>query len=96
VYLFNQQQDPFQAELLDRDDDATKGLALVRLKTNSTVILGITALRLGYTSQLVGGENLSFIGFPDGVAFWTVRSGTFGRIDGRNLVFTGFVTGAVP
>jgi hypothetical protein len=91
IYLFNQPRDGFQGELLDREDDETKGLALVRAKVDSKIASGITSLRFSQTSQLSGGEDIRIIGFPDGVAFWTVGSGTVARIEGRNLVFSGSI-----
>lgn len=93
VYLFNQQRDALQAELLDREDDDTKGLALLRLKVSSALVTGIRALHLSYTSQLGGGEDVKVIGFPDGTAFWTVDRGSIARIEGRNLVFSGSIRG---
>jgi V8-like Glu-specific endopeptidase len=93
VYLFNQQHDALQSEVLDREDDDTKGLALLRLKLSSRIASGITALKLSYTSQLDGGEDIKVIGFPDSTAFWTVGSGSIARIEGRNLVFSGAVRG---
>jgi hypothetical protein len=93
IYLFNQPRDVVQGELLDREDDDTKGLALVQAKVDSKVASGITSLRFSQTSQLTGGEDVRIIGFPDGVGFWTVGSGTVARIEGRNLVFSGSIRG---
>jgi hypothetical protein len=89
IYVFNQQHDGLQAEVLDREDDDIKGLALLRLKVRSSVAVGITALKLSYTSELSGGEDIKVIGFPDATAFWTVVNGSVARIEGRNLVFSG-------
>ena len=91
VYLFNQQRDPVEAEVLDREEDDLKGLALLRLKVRSSVAQGVTALKLSPTTPLGGGEDVRLIGFPDGTAFWTVGSGSIARIEGRNLVFSGAV-----
>lgn len=93
IYLFNQQRDPLQAELLDREDDDLKGLALLRLKVPARIASGITALKLSSTTQLGGGEDVKVIGFPDGTAFWTVSNGSIARIEGRNLVFSGAIRG---
>lgn len=91
IYLFSQQRDAVQAEVLDRENDDTKGLALLRMKVRSTT--GIMALRMSHTAQLSGGEDVKVIGFPDGIAFWTVGSGSIARIEGRNLVFSGPIRG---
>jgi S1-C subfamily serine protease len=93
VYLFNQRHDALQADVLDREDNDTKGLALLRLRLPSKLAAGITALKLGYTSQLNGGENIKVIGFPNGTEFSTVGSGSVARIEGRNLVFEGTIRG---
>lgn len=93
VYIFNRQRDPLQAEVLDRQEDDVKGLALLRLKVPSSIASGVTALKLSSTSQLGGGEAVQVIGFPDSTTFWTVDSGSIRRIEGHNLVFSGVVTG---
>jgi hypothetical protein len=80
-----------EAEVLDREEDDVKGLALLRLKVRSGMAKGVTALELGATTQLGGGEDVRVIGFPDGTAFWTVGSGVIARLEGRNLVFSGSV-----
>jgi hypothetical protein len=90
VYLFNQPHDPVEAEVLDREEDDVKGLAMLRLKVRSGGA-GVVALKLGPTTQLDGGEDVKVIGFPDGTAFWTVGTGSIARIEGRNLVFSGSV-----
>lgn len=93
VYLFTQQHNAIQGDVLDREDDDTKGLALLRLKLPSSLATGITALKLGHTSQLDGGEEIKVVGFPDGTEFWTVGTGSVARIEGRNLVFSGAIRG---
>lgn len=93
VNLYNHQQDALRAEVLDREEDDTKGLALLRLKLLSTAATGIMTLKLGYTSNLNGGEDVKVIGFPDGTAFWTVNNGSVARIEGRNLVFSDAIRG---
>jgi hypothetical protein len=93
IYLFNQQHDALQADVLDMEEDDAKGLGLLRLKIPSRLTTGITALRLGPSSQIDGGEDVKVIGFPDGTEFWTVGSGSVARIHGRNLVFSGAIRG---
>jgi Flp pilus assembly protein TadD len=93
IYLYNQQRDSLQGEVLDREDDDTKGLALLRSKVPADVALKITALKLGSTKQFEGGEDIKVIGFPDGTSFWTVGSGSIARIEGRNLLFSGAIRG---
>jgi hypothetical protein len=92
VYLFNRQHTALLSDVLDSEySDPTKGLALLHLKLPSTSRAGITALKLGYSSPLDGGETVKIIGFPDGTDFWTVGTGNVARIEGRNLVFQGSV-----
>lgn len=93
IYLFNQQHDSLRAEVLDREDDDIKGLALLRLKVSGHLASGLTALKLSSTKHLSGGEDINVIGFPDSTAFWTVGRGSIARIEGRNLVFSGAIRG---
>lgn len=93
VYLFGRQHDALPSDVLHIEDDDTKGLGLLHLKIGSTDVTGVAALKLGPTSQLNGGEEVKVIGFPDGTEFWTVGSGSVGRIEGRNLVFSGAIRG---
>jgi hypothetical protein len=93
IYFFSQPREPIQAELLDREEDETKGLALIRARVDSRLASTIIAVEFSPTSQLTGGEEVKIIGFPDGVAFWTVSTGTIGRIEGRSVVLSGTLRG---
>lgn len=92
IYLFNRPHTALSSEVLDSEySDPTKGLALLYLELPSTSAVGITALKLGYSSSLDGGETVNIVGFPDGTNFWTVGTGNVARIEGRSLVFQGTV-----
>ena len=92
VYLFTQQREALRASLIHREDDDQRGLALLGLKADRQTLSGLTALNLGSSSGLEGGEGVTLIGFPDGTSNWTVTSGTVARLEGRNVVFSGSVT----
>lgn len=91
VYLFNQQHESISATLLDREEDDNKGLALLLLKTNAQTLSGLTALKMGYTSDLGNGESVKIVGFPGGTSLWTVDTGNIKRLEGRNLVLSGAI-----
>lgn len=94
VYLFNHPLDPLSAELINREDESQKGLALLRLRSNNPeTFSGLTALRFGASSQIGGGESVRIIGFPGGTSFWDVSAGTLSRVEGNNLVFAGPIRG---
>jgi Trypsin-like peptidase domain len=93
VALFTQQEEPLRASLIDREYDNQKGLALLRLKTNKSTLAGLRALSLGNSFGLQGGEEVMFIGFPEGTSIWTVTAGSVARLEGRTLVFSGTVSG---
>jgi Trypsin-like peptidase domain len=93
VYLFNRQHDPLPASVIDREEDDTKGLALLLLKVPREMAPRVAALKISNTSELSGGEDVKIIGFPDGTTFWTVSSGSIARVEGRSLVFSGAIRG---
>src|SRR6185369_2711990 len=93
VFLFTRQEEPLRANLIDREDDNQKGLALLWVKANKLTLVGLTELSLGNSFELSGGEDVRFIGFPEGTSVWTVTPGTVARLEGRTLVFSGTITG---
>src|SRR5437764_13307707 len=94
VFLYNRQQDALSAQVIDRESENQKGLALLTLKSNDTrTFSGLTSVSFGDSSQLNGGESVKIIGFPDGTSFWTVSSGTVSRVEGNNLIFSGSIRG---
>jgi Trypsin-like peptidase domain len=92
VYFFNRPNDPFQAVLVNREDDDQKGLALLEVKANKEVMKGLAPLKLG-DYFVKGGESVEVIGFPDGTTIWSVTRANVSRLEGRNLVFTGPIRG---
>lgn len=93
IYLFNQPRDSIEAEVINQEDEGTKGLAVLQATIDSRLVSGIRALNLTGTSRLNGGEGVRIIGFPDSVEFWTVGSGTVARVEGKNIVFSGSIRG---
>jgi V8-like Glu-specific endopeptidase len=91
VYLYSQPHDSLTAEVLDRQTDDGKGLALLLLKTSGRVAVGLTAIRLGSTSNLGNGESVKIIGFPGSTTIWTVDSGSVKRLQGSDLVLSGTI-----
>lgn len=88
IYLFTRQNEPLRATLVHREDDQ-KGLALLWLKADRQVLAGLTALGLGSSASLEGGEEVKLVGFPEGTTSWTVTPGTVARLEGREVIFTG-------
>ena len=90
VFLYNRQHEPLLATPLDIEPDGVKGLALLLLRLN-TPMPNLTALTIGASSK-VAGESVKVIGFP-GTDFWSVEPAGVKRIEGRNLVLSGSITG---
>lgn len=90
VYLFTQQDEPVLATLIDQEDDDIKGLALLRLNGTAKTLSGLAELKLRATDDLGNSESVKFIGFPASTSLWTVDSGNVKRLQGRNLVLSGF------
>jgi trypsin-like peptidase len=88
IYLFSQPHDPLSAILLDREEDDSKGLALLLLKTDGPAGDRITPLKLRGTNELGNGESVMVIGFPDGTSIWTVESLNLKRLQGRDLILS--------
>lgn len=93
VYLFSQQFESLTAEVLDKEEDDNKGLALLLLKTNEQSASKLAALKMGNTTDLGNGESVKIIGFPGGTHLWTVDNGNVKRLEGRNLVLSGEIRG---
>lgn len=91
VYFFAQPHDALSAIVLDREEDDSKGLALLLLKVRDQPFSGVTALKLGNTAELGNGESVRVIGFPDGTSFWTVETGNIKRLQGRDLILSGVI-----
>ena len=85
VYLFTHQLDPMSAELVHRDDENPKGLALLVLRLSN--VEGLKSLTFGNSSQVSGGEGIKAIGFPGGISSWDVSTGAITRVEGNNLIF---------
>lgn len=93
VYLFNQGFQPLSATVIDMEEDDVKGLALLLVNTTEQSAAKLVAIKLRSTSDLGNGENVRVIGFPGGTSIWTVDSGTIKRLEGRNLVLSGAISG---
>jgi S1-C subfamily serine protease len=89
IYLFSEQFESLSATVLNREDDADKGLALLLLKIDGQTSSKLTALSMVNTSDLGNGESVKIIGFPSGTSLWTVDNGYVKRLEGRDLVLSG-------
>jgi hypothetical protein len=88
IYFMNRPNDSFPSDLIDREDDDQRGLALLVVKPDRQTLNSLTVLKMGNPS-VKGGEAVNVIGFPDGTAFWSVTPASISRLEGRTLVFSG-------
>jgi hypothetical protein len=91
IYLFSDQYESSTATVLDREEDDTKGFALIRFEIDGQAASKITHLDFSSTSELGNGESVRLIGFPGGTSLWTVDNSYIKRLDGRNLVLSGTI-----
>jgi S1-C subfamily serine protease len=94
VLLFTAQSEPLSAELINRDDDNPRGLALLRVQSKNTQMLAkVMELDFADSSEINGGENVKIIGFPASSSFWDVSAGIISRLEGNNLIFAAPIQG---
>jgi hypothetical protein len=92
VFLYSRQHEPISAEVLNRQLDDTKGLALLLLRADARTASGLTALKFGPSEGLGNGEPVKIVGFP-GTSIWTVENSSIKRLDGNDLVLSGQIRG---
>lgn len=86
---FSSRATPVQGRVFNREEDALKGLALIVVKRETTNLPPVTAIDLGRSTDLKGGEVVQTIGFPEGAKISSVGRGTFTRLEGRSVVLSG-------
>lgn len=77
------------ARLPDLEGGEENGLAALRVA--GPIPQGVVALALDQTSRIVGGEAVTFIGFPRSLPPWTVSTGSLSGLKGPALAFQALV-----
>ena len=90
VTFFTHQEEAFLAKIVKMEGGDSKGLAL--LKVGGEVPEDVEVLSWDATTQVVGGEEVHLIGFPQaGGNDWAVTKATVSGLDGSVLKFSGGV-----
>ncbi|NGZ09434.1 MAG: hypothetical protein CV088_08595 [Nitrospira sp. LK70] len=82
-------QQPVVAQLVGIEGGDQHGLAALRVA--GPIPDGVLALPLDLTTKVVGGETLTFIGFPRTLPPWTVSTGSLSGMNGPALQFQALV-----
>lgn len=89
VEFFTRQNVPVKAEVRKIEGGDLQGLALVVIRGQENLPPGLVSLKLGTSVQLKGGgDQVSAIGFPGGVASWGVLRVNVVSLEGRNIVLS--------
>jgi hypothetical protein len=89
VTVFPNPQKPFVAQVVGIQGGDQHGLAALRVV--GPIADGVLALPLDVTTTAVGGETLTFIGFPRTLPPWTVSTGSLSGMNGPTLAFQALV-----
>lgn len=89
VTFFPNPQPPLVAQVVGIQGGDQHGLAALRVA--GSIPDGVAALPLDVTTKVVGGEALTFIGFPRTLPPWTVSTGTLSGMNGPTLAFQALV-----
>ena len=89
VTFFPQPQRSFTARIIGIESENQKGLA--SLLVTGPLPEGLIALRLDQTSRIAGGEPVTLIGFPRGLAPWAVSTGSLNGLKGPELSFQALI-----
>lgn len=89
VTFFLNPQQPLVAQVVGIDGGDPQGLAALRVA--GPIPDGVVALPLDLTTKVVGGEAVTFIGFPPTLPPWTVSTGTISGLKGPTLAFQALV-----
>lgn len=89
VRFFPNPQQPFVAQVVGTESGDQNGLATLRVA--GPIPDGVVALPLDLTTRVVGGEALTFIGFPRTLPPWTVSTGSLSGMHGPTLAFQALV-----
>ncbi|MBX3329911.1 MAG: SUMF1/EgtB/PvdO family nonheme iron enzyme [Nitrospira sp.] len=89
VTVFPNPQKPLVAQVVGIQGGDQHGLAALRVV--GPIPDGLVALPLDLTTKVVGGEALTFIGFPRTLPPWTVSTGSLSGMNGPILAFQALV-----
>lgn len=89
VTFFLNAQQPFIAQMVGIEGGDPQGLAALRVV--GPIPEGVVALPLDLTTKVVGGEAITFIGFPRTLPPWTVSTGSLSGMHGPTLAFQALV-----
>lgn len=87
--FFPNPQRLFVAQVVGIEGGDSHGLAALRVA--GPIPDGVVALPLDLTTKMVGGEALTFIGFPRTLPPWTVSTGSLSGMNGPTLAFQALV-----
>ena len=89
VEFFTRQNVPVKAEVRKIEGGDLQGLALMVVRGAENLPPGLVSLKLGTSALLKGGgDQVSAIGFPSGVASWGVLRVNVVSLEGRNIVLS--------
>jgi hypothetical protein len=89
VTFFSNLQRPFVAQVVGIEGGDHHGLAALRVA--GPVPDSVVALPLDRTTKVIGGEALTFLGFPRTLPPWTVSTGTVSGLKGPALAFQALI-----
>ncbi len=89
VTFFSNLQQSLVAQVVGIEGGDPQGLAALRV--TGAIPEDVVALPLDQTTKVVGGEALTFIGFPRTLPPWTVSTGTVSGLKGPTLAFQGLI-----
>jgi hypothetical protein len=89
VTFFSAPSQPLVAQMVGIQGGDQHGLAALRVA--GSIPNGVVALPLDRTTKVVGGEALTFTGFPRTLPPWTVSAGTLSGLKGPLLAFQGLI-----
>ncbi len=89
VTFFLNLQQPFVAQVVGIEGGDPQGLAVLRV--TMPIPDGVVALPLDRTTKVVGGEAVTFIGFPRTLPPWTVSTGSLSGMKGPTLAFQALI-----
>ncbi|MDF0665090.1 MAG: SUMF1/EgtB/PvdO family nonheme iron enzyme [Nitrospira sp.] len=89
VTFFPNPQQPLVAHVVGIEGGDPHGLAALHVA--GPIPDGVVALPLDLTTKVIGGEALTFIGFPRTLPPWTVSTGSLSGMSGPTLAFQALV-----
>lgn len=89
VTFYSHPQQPLVTQVVGIQGGDQHGLAALRVV--GPIPDGVLALSIDITAKVVGGESLTFIGFPRTLPPWTVSTGSLSGMHGPTLAFQALV-----